>query len=140
MITKSVLLDIETTNPGGYKTASTTPSPAPGGVTYYYKFSGGTNQNGDVDVTSQEKTEVNIALDGNANGKYDLHGATEKPDSDNGNGDIAVTFTGPNKITITDEAEKNDIEFLYTVDAIPKNSPTPPSVIIHCDPRVKNQW
>ncbi|MEH6588677.1 MAG: hypothetical protein V7746_00390 [Halioglobus sp.] len=133
MATETVYLDIETTNPGGYATATTTPTSS---TTYYYQFTGGTDQKGNVDVTTEkDNTEINISLHANSNGPYDLIDAT--PKTDNSNGDITVTSNTPNKITITDKAEVNNVEMTYTVNAKPKGTT---DLKIHCDPRVKNNW
>ncbi|MEP5566820.1 MAG: hypothetical protein ABJN62_03215 [Halioglobus sp.] len=135
MNNETVYLDIETTNPGDYETATTTPDPAPDGVSYYYKFSGGTDSQGNVDLTTQAKTQIDVSLKGSSHGKYDLDGASEKTNTSHG--DIAVTNTTPNKITINDKAEVNRVEMTYTVNAKPKNTD---NVVIHCDPRVRNDW
>lgn len=109
-------------------------------INCYYKFTGGTDGNGNVVVTSpNQKTNIIIKLSKNdypgngTAGQFDIVTGFWKNDP---KADMSFEIKGRNRLKIIDKADDIDDQF-YSVVVTPQKGP---KRLIVCDPRVVNDW
>ncbi|MFT4814697.1 MAG: hypothetical protein ACI80L_000116 [Pseudohongiellaceae bacterium] len=104
-------------------------------INCYYKFTGGTDGNGNVIVTTMgQRTNIVVILapDGTKN-EYDIVTGFWKGDPV---AKMRFEIPGPNRLKIIDDADVID-DVAYSVVVTPQKGPRR---LILCDPRVANSW
>jgi hypothetical protein len=127
----SVGLDLRNSESGsapGYTTVT-----AANGQSYYYKYSGGDDGNGNADngnvsVKQGKKTEVTVTV--GSDPRYKVGGVFVNNDPDN---DITVEFNGT-QVTLTDSATDLEDNIYYRVTVCDTTANT----FFDCDPTIKN--
>lgn len=131
MVDVVIKLSIKKSATSGYTQATNGDGNA---INYWYKFSDGTDGNGNVDVkVPGNKTTVAVKLTRDTKKDYDILTALWK---DIPTSDMRIVLTGPDRLKIINDASQQGTN-RYSVIA----SPAPgPHKFILCDPRISNNW
>lgn len=122
----SVTLDIRNAQYGslpGYSTVT-----AANGQPYYFKYSGGTDGAGNVEVKKDKKAEITVTAGGDQ--RYLVHGVVVTNDPD---GDITKSFSG-HTATLVDSAKDLESSIYYKIEVEDNVANT----TFPCDPRIDN--